>query len=101
MLRLEHVGAGLGVLPITVAGLVIVSLHLLDAQPVVPRMRDKFVFTLEVILVVALRAHEGTHFLARRFGVRLKLPFAAFAPPTLDTRQVRRRVVRPRERTNA
>ena len=97
VLRLEHLGAGLGVLPVVEAVavgklvVVVVALDLLDLQPVVPREEQRRLRTA-VVLDVALAADERAHLLPRRVDVRVvgrrsRSPL----PPALDALEVRRR----------
>ena len=93
VLRLEHLGAGLGVLPVVEAVavgelvVVVVALDLLDLQAVVPREEQRHLRPA-VVLDVALAADERAHLLARARrrwgrtgGARLPLP------PALDARR--------------
>src|SRR5215510_10075911 len=71
MLSLEQLGAGLGVGPVGEALFLVVRLDLLDLQPVRPRVGHDLARSLEVVLDVALAAHERAHLLAGGVTVRI------------------------------
>ena len=76
MLRLQHLGARLGVLPVVEAvavgelRVVVGRLDLLDLQALRPREEQRRLRPA-VVLDVALAADERAHLLARRVGVRV------------------------------
>lgn len=97
VLRLEHLRPGRRVRPVRPAHRVVVRLHLLDLQPVVPRIRQTLLLPLEVVLHVALRAAHRTHLLTRRKIVGVVRPRPRSTTPRLDARQVRQRIIAPRQ----
>ncbi len=69
MLRLERRRAGFGVRPVLEAVLFVVSQDLVGLQPLVPRIGEPLLGSLEVVLDVALAADVGAHLLACRVAI--------------------------------
>src|SRR5687768_11500932 len=69
MLSFQHGGATLGMGPVFEVDLIVVGEYVVNLQPLGPWVYQAFLRPLEIILNVALPAHIGAHFLARRHRV--------------------------------
>src|SRR5918996_5825845 len=74
VLRFKHRRATPRVYPVPVPDAVVVSEDLLDPEPLEPRIDEALLRPPEVVLDVALAAHERPHLLTGGLGVRIVVP---------------------------
>ncbi len=84
MLRLEHRGAADRVRPVLEAARLVIREDVVGAEAVAPRVREPLFRAPEVVLDVALRAHEGAHLLARGVDVDVERAVAEECAHALD-----------------